>query len=69
MYYDGSITIMWSLNLFINGVHLPCRRVKHQSCQDIRLWPSGVSTIWTFWIYPGAAESEWGGKSRPETVA
>jgi len=34
---DGSITIMWSLNLFRNGFPLPCRRVKHQSCQDIRV--------------------------------
>jgi len=37
MYCDGSITIIWSLNLFLNGFPLPCQRVKHQSCQDIRL--------------------------------
>jgi len=28
MYFDGSITIMWSLNIFINDFPLPCRRVK-----------------------------------------
>jgi len=39
-YYDGSITIMWSLNIFINSFPLPCRRVKDQSCQDIRLRPT-----------------------------
>jgi len=26
-YCDGSITIMWSLNVFINDIPLPCRRV------------------------------------------
>jgi len=25
-------------------------------------WTSGVAAIWTFWIYPGAAESEGAGK-------
>jgi len=40
MYCDGSITIMWSLNLFKNGFPLLCWRVKHQSCQDIRLLPT-----------------------------
>jgi len=28
MYCDGSITIMWSRNVFINDFTLPCRRVK-----------------------------------------
>jgi len=28
MYCDGSITIMWSLNVFINDFPLPCRQVK-----------------------------------------
>jgi len=28
MYCDGSITIMWSLNISINYFTLPCRRVK-----------------------------------------
>jgi len=28
MHCDGSITIMWSLKVFINGFPLPCRRVK-----------------------------------------
>jgi len=37
---DGSITILWSLNVFINGFPLPCRRVKNQSCQDIKLRPA-----------------------------
>jgi len=37
MYCDGSIAIMWNLNLFINGFPLPSRRVKHQSCQEVRL--------------------------------
>jgi len=40
MYCGGSITIMWSLNILINGFPLPCRRVKKQSCQDIRLRPA-----------------------------
>jgi len=38
MYCDGSITITWSLNVFIND--LPCRRVKNPSFQDIRLQPA-----------------------------
>ena len=37
MYCDISITIMSSLNLFINGFPLLCPQVKHQSCQDIKL--------------------------------
>jgi len=37
MYSDGSITIMWSLNVFINDFPLPCWRVKNQYFQDIRL--------------------------------
>ena len=28
VYCGGSITIMWSLNIFINDFYLPCRRVK-----------------------------------------
>jgi len=28
MYCDGSITIMWSFNVFINDFPLPCRQVK-----------------------------------------
>jgi len=40
MYCDGSITIMWSLNVFINDFPLPCRRANNQSCQDIRLRPA-----------------------------
>jgi len=35
MYCDGSITIMWSLNIFINDFPLICRQVKNQSFQDI----------------------------------
>jgi len=37
MYCDGSITIMWSLKVFINDFPLPCRRVKNQHLQDIKL--------------------------------
>jgi len=37
MYCDGSITILWSLNVFINDFPLPCRQVKNMSFQDIRL--------------------------------
>jgi len=37
MYSDGSITIMWSLNVFINDFPLRCWRVKNQYFQDIRL--------------------------------
>jgi len=40
MYCDGSITIMWSLNVFIYDFPLPCRQVKNQSFQDIRLRPA-----------------------------
>jgi len=40
MYCDGSITFMWSLNVFINGFRLPCLRVKNQSFQDISLRPA-----------------------------
>jgi len=36
---DGSITVLWSLDVFINVFPLPCRRVKNQSCQDIKLRP------------------------------
>jgi len=51
MYCDGSTTVMWSLNVFINDFPLPCRRVKNQSFQDIRLRPavhklSDSSFIW-----------------------
>jgi len=28
--------------------------------------PSGVAAIWTFWIYPGAAESEGAAKGGPK---
>jgi len=58
MYCDGSITIMWSLNVFINDFPLPCRRVKNQSFQDVRLRPAvhklSVSTfIWCYLLpYP-----------------
>jgi len=49
MYCDGSITVMWSLNVFINDFPLPCRRVKNQYFQDIRLRRSvlklSVSTV------------------------
>jgi len=38
MYCDGSITIMWSLRF--HDFPLPCRRVKNQSFQDIRLRPA-----------------------------
>jgi len=31
MHCDGSITIMWSLNVFINGFTSPCLRVKTNS--------------------------------------
>jgi len=34
---DGSITVLWSLNVFINGFPSPCRRLKNQTCQDIKL--------------------------------
>jgi len=40
MYCDSSTTIMWSLNVFINGFPLPCLQVKNQSFQDIRLRPT-----------------------------
>jgi len=40
MYSDGSITIMWSLNVFIDDFPLPCLRVKNQYFQDIRLPPA-----------------------------
>jgi len=40
MHCDGSITIMWSLNVFINDFPLPCRRVKNQYFQDTRLRPA-----------------------------
>jgi len=40
MYYDGSITVMWNLNVFINDFPLPCRRVKIQYFQDITLRPA-----------------------------
>ena len=33
MYCGGSITIMWSLNVFIRDFALPCRRVTNQSSQ------------------------------------
>jgi len=36
MYCNGSITIMWSLNIFINDFPLPCRRVKIQYFEDMR---------------------------------
>jgi len=43
------MTIMWSLNVFINDFPLPCRRVKYQSFRDIRLRPTvhklSVSTL------------------------
>jgi len=31
---------MWSLNVSINDFPLPCRQVKNQSFQDIRLRPA-----------------------------
>jgi len=40
MYCDGSITVTWSLKVFINDFPLPCRQVKNQSFQDIRPRPS-----------------------------
>jgi len=40
MHCDGSITITWSLNVFINDFPLPCRQVKNQSFQDIILRPA-----------------------------
>jgi len=40
MHCDSSMTMMWSLNVFINDFPLPCRRVKNQSFQDIRLRPA-----------------------------
>jgi len=40
MYCDGSITIMWSLNVFTNDIPLPCRQVKNLYFQDIRLRPA-----------------------------
>jgi len=40
MYCDGSVTVMWSLNVFINDFPSPCCRVKNQSFQDIRLCPA-----------------------------
>jgi len=41
MRFDGSITIMWSLNVFINDFALPCWRVKKkQFCQVIRVRPA-----------------------------
>jgi len=40
MYCDGSITIMWSLKVFINDFPLPRQRVKHQYFQDITLRPA-----------------------------
>jgi len=51
MYCDGSITIMWSPNIFNNDFPLPSRRVKNQYFQDITLRPAvhklSVSTfIW-----------------------
>ena len=32
--------------------------LEYQSLQEIVARSSGVAAIWTFWIYPGAAESE-----------
>jgi len=29
MYCDGSITVMWALNVFIDDFPLPCLRVKN----------------------------------------
>jgi len=41
MHCNGStsITIMWSLNVFINDFTLPCLRVK-KFCQVIRVCPA-----------------------------
>jgi len=39
LYCDGSITIMWSLNVLINDITKPCRQVKKQFCQVIRVRP------------------------------
>jgi len=40
MYCDGSITIMWGLNVFINDFPLPCQQVKNHSFQDNRPRPA-----------------------------
>jgi len=45
MYCDGSIAIMWSLNVFINNFPLLCCRVKNQSFQDIRLDLLFISSV------------------------
>jgi len=39
MHCNGSITIMWSLNVFINDFTLPCLQVK-KFCQVIRVCPA-----------------------------
>jgi len=56
MYCDGSITIMWSLNIFINDFPLPCQQVKNQSFQDIRprtaVHNLSVSTFIWCWLPP-----------------
>jgi len=39
MYCDSSITIMWSLNVFINNFPLTCLIVK-KFCQAIRVRPA-----------------------------
>jgi len=51
MYCDGSITIMWSLNIFINGFPLSYLQVKIQSFQDIRLRPAvhKISVLTFIW--------------------
>jgi len=48
MYCDGSTTIMWSVNIFIKDFTLPCRRVKKQFRQVIKVRPVGLHSLKVF---------------------
>jgi len=45
MYCDGSITIRWSLDVFINDFPLTWRRVKNQSYQVMRVRPAPAAHL------------------------
>jgi len=45
MYYDSSITIMWSPSLVISDFTLPCWQVKKQFGQVIRVRPVGLHSL------------------------
>ena len=45
MYCDLSITTAWNYNIFINDFPLPCRRVKNQSCQVIRVRSAQIPSV------------------------